>query len=135
MLTVVVDEEDEDNKNRLRIGRSMQPLPFGYSGKYTYKEAIAQVWERYAEKDKVLGWWVAVIWDMQQNFFEYYGLPVMDINMLWDCPEYEKLPTPGRSLLKRCTTLHLDDDSSCSKRMAYNLARYLESRAKEEMWE
>ncbi|GIY31371.1 hypothetical protein CDAR_528251, partial [Caerostris darwini] len=77
-----------------------QPLPFGYSGKYTYKEAIAQVWERYAEKDKVLGWWVAVIGDMQQNFFEYYGLPVMDINMLWGLScEYEKLPTSRRPLL------------------------------------
>ncbi|GIY21842.1 hypothetical protein CDAR_253281 [Caerostris darwini] len=57
VLTVVVDEEDS-NKNRHRIGRSMQPLPFGYPGKYTYKEAIAQVWERYAKKDKGLGWWV-----------------------------------------------------------------------------
>ncbi|GIY63795.1 hypothetical protein CEXT_579461 [Caerostris extrusa] len=87
VLTVVVD--DDPNKNRRRIGRSMQPLPF----KYTYKEAIAQVWERYAEKDKGLGWWVAVIGDTQQNFFEYCGLPVMDMNTLWDCPEYEKLPT------------------------------------------
>ncbi|GIY21844.1 hypothetical protein CDAR_253291 [Caerostris darwini] len=48
---------------------------------------------------------------MQQNFFEYCGLSVMDINTLWDCPEYEKLPTPDRPLLKRCTTIHLDDDS------------------------
>ncbi|GIX97946.1 hypothetical protein CDAR_297951 [Caerostris darwini] len=126
--TTVLTVNDQDNKNRSRIGR---PLPFGYPGKYTYREAIAQVWERYAEKDKGLGWWVAVIGDTQQDFFESCGLPVMDMNTLWKCPQYEKLPTPDRPLLKRCTAIHLDD-SSCSKRMAYNLARYLESRAKEE---
>ncbi|GIX93667.1 hypothetical protein CDAR_201771 [Caerostris darwini] len=129
--TTVLTVDDQDNKNRSRIGTAMQSLPFGYPGKYTYREAIAQVWERYAEKDKGLGWWVAVIGDTQQDFFESCGLPVMDMNTLWKCPQYEKLPTPDRPLLKGCTAIHLDD-SSCSKRMAYNLARYLESRAKEE---
>ncbi|GIY54138.1 hypothetical protein CEXT_742731 [Caerostris extrusa] len=61
VLTVVVDEEGEDNKNRRRIGR---PLPF----KYTYKDAIAQVCERYAEKDKRLGWWVAVMGTRNKTF-------------------------------------------------------------------
>ncbi|GIY89584.1 hypothetical protein CEXT_103171 [Caerostris extrusa] len=84
------------------------------------------------KKTKGLGWWVAVIGDTQQDFFEYCGLPVMDMNTLWKCPEYEKLPTPDQPLLKRCAAIHLDDDSRCSKRMAYNLARYLERRAKEE---
>ncbi|GIX85406.1 hypothetical protein CEXT_703431 [Caerostris extrusa] len=124
VLTVVLDN---DNKNPSRIGR---PLPF----KYTYKEAIAQVWERYAEKDKGLGWWVAVIGDTQQDFFESCGLPVMNMNTLWKCPEYEELPTPDQPLLKRCTAIHLDDDddSRCSKRMAYNLARYLERKEAKE---
>ncbi|GIY80804.1 hypothetical protein CEXT_112331 [Caerostris extrusa] len=49
---LTVEEDDEANKNRRRIGRAMQPLPFGYAGKYTYKEAIAQVWERYVEKTR-----------------------------------------------------------------------------------
>ncbi|GIY24884.1 hypothetical protein CEXT_782881 [Caerostris extrusa] len=67
-LGTVDNDEADPNKNRRCIGRSMQPLPFGYPGKYTYKKAIAQVWERYTEKDKGLGWWVAVIGDTQQNF-------------------------------------------------------------------
>ncbi|GIY20981.1 hypothetical protein CEXT_120051 [Caerostris extrusa] len=53
-----------DNKNRAAASADLYHFP----GKYTYKEAIAQVWERYAEKDKGLGWWVAVIGDTQQNF-------------------------------------------------------------------
>ncbi|GIY36788.1 hypothetical protein CEXT_601511 [Caerostris extrusa] len=41
-----------------------------------------------------------------------------------------KLPTPGRPLLKRCTAIHLT--RAAAKDGFYNLAWYLESRAKEE---
>ncbi|GIY32145.1 hypothetical protein CEXT_538421 [Caerostris extrusa] len=69
-----------------------------------------------------------------KTFSSLVAYPSWNMNTLWKCPEYEKLPTPDQPLLKRCAAIHLDDDddSRCSKRMAYNLARYLEKRAKED---
>ncbi|GIY27219.1 hypothetical protein CDAR_54621 [Caerostris darwini] len=110
--------------------RNLSKLSFPFLGHNSLESVRGEVKRLYDEKDRGRGLYVAVKGDEIKDFFMSCGLPVCEMKreVLGDeAPKYTDLEELSQQVPVSCNNHVNGDTSSCSKRISFTFARYLES--------
>ncbi|GIY84279.1 hypothetical protein CEXT_662141 [Caerostris extrusa] len=112
------------------VFRNLSKLSFPYRGHNSLESVRGEVKRLYDKKDQGRGLYVAVKGDEIKDFFVSCGLPVCEMKkeVLGDeAPKYTDLEELSQQVPVSCNNHVKGDTSSCSKRISFTFARYLES--------